>query len=103
MISAVLIAGLIAEMIGFSGQLLIGDLPVSGTNLFLCTLVGLAVTGLLVWITEYYTSTEYPPGAQRGPGIDHRPCDQHHPGSRRLDGILLPAGAGDLRRHHRGL
>jgi len=60
-ISAVLIAGLIAEMIGFSGQLLIGDLPVSGTNLFLCSLVGLAVTGLLVWITEYYTSTEYRP------------------------------------------
>ena len=48
-------------MIGFSGQLLIGDLPVSGTNLFLCTLVGLAVTGLLVWITEYYTSTEFRP------------------------------------------
>jgi K(+)-stimulated pyrophosphate-energized sodium pump len=60
-ISAILIAGLIAEMIGFSGQLLIGDLPVSGTNLFLCSLVGLAVTGLLVWITEYYTSTEYRP------------------------------------------
>ena len=60
-ISAILIAGLIAEMIGFSGQLMIGDLPVSGTNLFLCTLVGLAVTGLLVWITEYYTSTEFRP------------------------------------------
>jgi K(+)-stimulated pyrophosphate-energized sodium pump len=60
-ISAILIAGLIAEMIGFGGQLMIGDLPVSGTNLFLCTLVGLAVTGLLVWITEYYTSTEFRP------------------------------------------
>jgi len=60
-ISAVLIAGLIAQMIGFSGQLTIGDLPVSGTDLFLCSLVGLAVTGLLVWITEYYTSTEYRP------------------------------------------
>ncbi len=60
-ISAILIAGLVAEMIGFGGQLMIGDLPVSGTNLFLCTLVGLAVTGLLVWITEYYTSTEFRP------------------------------------------
>ncbi|HEX7198980.1 MAG TPA: sodium/proton-translocating pyrophosphatase, partial [Dongiaceae bacterium] len=28
---------------------------------FLCSLVGLAVTGLLVWITEYYTSTAYRP------------------------------------------
>ncbi len=30
-------------------------------NLFYCTLVGLAVTGLLVVITEYYTSTAYKP------------------------------------------
>ncbi|OYU16155.1 MAG: sodium-translocating pyrophosphatase [Alphaproteobacteria bacterium PA4] len=30
-------------------------------NLFLCMLVGLAVTGLIVWITEYYTGTEYRP------------------------------------------
>jgi K(+)-stimulated pyrophosphate-energized sodium pump len=30
-------------------------------SLFICGLVGLAVTGLLVWITEYYTATEYRP------------------------------------------
>jgi len=30
-------------------------------NLFFCTLVGLAVTALLVWITEYFTSTAYKP------------------------------------------
>ncbi len=34
---------------------------VSGLGLFLCALTGLAVTGLIVWITEYYTSTEYRP------------------------------------------
>ena len=28
---------------------------------FWCATVGLAVTGLIVWITEYYTSTEYRP------------------------------------------
>jgi K(+)-stimulated pyrophosphate-energized sodium pump len=33
----------------------------STLNLFLCTLVGLAVTALLVVITEYYTSTKYYP------------------------------------------
>ena len=60
-ISAVLIAIIIALLIGFGGQLQIGDAPVSGTSLFLCSLVGLAVTGLLVWITEYYTSTAYRP------------------------------------------
>ena len=30
---------------------------ITGTNLFICGLVGLAVTGLIVWITEYYTGT----------------------------------------------
>ena len=30
-------------------------------SLFWCALIGLAVTGLLVWITEYYTSTAYRP------------------------------------------
>ncbi len=31
------------------------------TNLYICTLIGLAVTALMVVITEYYTSTEYQP------------------------------------------
>jgi K(+)-stimulated pyrophosphate-energized sodium pump len=30
-------------------------------HLFFCMLVGLAVTGLIVWITEYYTGTNYRP------------------------------------------
>jgi K(+)-stimulated pyrophosphate-energized sodium pump len=30
---------------------------VTGTSLFYCGIVGLAVTGLIVWITEYYTGT----------------------------------------------
>ena len=33
----------------------------TGTSLFLCMMIGLAVTGLLVWITEYYTGTNYRP------------------------------------------
>ncbi len=33
----------------------------SGIDLFYCSLVGLTVTGLIVWITEYYTSTEFAP------------------------------------------
>jgi len=33
----------------------------SGLNLFWCALTGLAVTGLLMWITEYYTLTKYRP------------------------------------------
>ncbi len=32
-----------------------------GIDLFYCSIIGLAVTGLIVWITEYYTSTEFNP------------------------------------------
>jgi K(+)-stimulated pyrophosphate-energized sodium pump len=47
-------------------QLLVGFGPVpgqsySGMSLFVCGVVGLAVTGLIVWITEYYTGTNYRP------------------------------------------
>jgi len=44
-----------------------GALPASaaeaatGWDLFWCMMIGLAVTGLLVWITEYYTGTNYRP------------------------------------------
>jgi K(+)-stimulated pyrophosphate-energized sodium pump len=47
-------------------QLLVGFGPVpgqsySGMSLFVCGVVGLAVTGLIVWITEFYTGTNYRP------------------------------------------
>jgi K(+)-stimulated pyrophosphate-energized sodium pump len=35
--------------------------PFNGMSLYLCGVVGLAVTGLIVWITEYYTGTEFRP------------------------------------------
>jgi len=33
----------------------------TGMDLFWCMMIGLVVTGLLVWITEYYTGTNYRP------------------------------------------
>jgi K(+)-stimulated pyrophosphate-energized sodium pump len=39
----------------------IGDQAFSGRVLFYCSLLGLVITGLIIWITEYYTSTSYRP------------------------------------------
>ena len=56
------IAVVIGWFIGFSTKLnIIGGGSTTGMALFWCALVGLGVTGMLVYITEYYTSTEYRP------------------------------------------
>ncbi len=47
--------------IGFGTEYSYGDTTFTGTSLFLCALVGLAVTGLIVVITEYYTGTNFRP------------------------------------------
>jgi K(+)-stimulated pyrophosphate-energized sodium pump len=61
-LSIVAIAIIIAWFVGFTTPLpLSTGGAVNGMQLFVCALVGLAVTGLIVWITEYYTATEYRP------------------------------------------
>ncbi|HEV8014599.1 MAG TPA: sodium-translocating pyrophosphatase [Stellaceae bacterium] len=61
-LSALAVAGVIAELIGFNVALpLSTGVSTTGGALYGCSLTGLVVTGLLVWITEYYTSTAYRP------------------------------------------
>ncbi|HUB44253.1 MAG TPA: sodium/proton-translocating pyrophosphatase, partial [Acetobacteraceae bacterium] len=61
-LSVIGIAVVIAWFVGFSAPLaMAGGSVVNGLDLFICALIGLAVTGALVWITEYYTATEYRP------------------------------------------
>jgi K(+)-stimulated pyrophosphate-energized sodium pump len=57
-LSLVGIALVIWLLVGF-GQL--PGVPFSGASLFVCGIVGLAVTGLIIWITEYYTGTDFRP------------------------------------------
>jgi K(+)-stimulated pyrophosphate-energized sodium pump len=47
---------------GFKSQTFtIDNTSFNGVNLILCALTGIVVTGLLMWITEYYTSTKFRP------------------------------------------
>ncbi len=61
LISAVALWPLTEIIVGFDTALSAGGVTFTGRHLFYCGLVGLVVTGLLVWITEYYTSTAYRP------------------------------------------
>jgi K(+)-stimulated pyrophosphate-energized sodium pump len=48
-------------MIGLNTEIVSGGVTYTGLSLFYCGIVGLAVTGLLIWITEYYTGTNFRP------------------------------------------
>ncbi|WP_126174188.1 sodium-translocating pyrophosphatase [Altericroceibacterium xinjiangense] len=59
-------------VVGTAGVATVADVPVgvvatatiggfTGWDLFWCAMLGLAITGLIIWITEYYTGTNYRP------------------------------------------
>jgi K(+)-stimulated pyrophosphate-energized sodium pump len=66
------VAGVLAAIIfyfitnrEFSGGITVGTgalaRHVAPLNIWACAIIGLAVTGLITWITEYYTGTQYGP------------------------------------------
>jgi K(+)-stimulated pyrophosphate-energized sodium pump len=60
-ISMVLVALVTYQLLGFDTVYQAGSHTFDGLMLYLCGIAGLAVTGLIVWITEYYTGTDYRP------------------------------------------
>jgi K(+)-stimulated pyrophosphate-energized sodium pump len=61
LISAVLILPVTWMTIGLGSEFTVGARIFSGWSLYVCALIGLVVTGLLIWVTEYYTGTDYRP------------------------------------------
>ncbi len=59
-ISAILIVGITLQLFP-NGMTQADGRVISANNLIQCAFVGLAVTGLIIWITEYYTGTGFRP------------------------------------------
>ena len=60
-ISGVLLIPITEWLLGLSSRFEVAGAAFSGWDMFFCGLAGLVITGLLVVITEYYTSTRYRP------------------------------------------
>ena len=48
-------------VVGFDTVLIVSGQNFSGLDLYICGVIGLAITGLIIWITEYYTGVDYRP------------------------------------------
>ena len=60
-ISLILLYPITSNIIGLENTFTIEDKNFTGFDLYYCGIIGLIVTGLIIWVTEYYTGTNYRP------------------------------------------
>jgi K(+)-stimulated pyrophosphate-energized sodium pump len=48
-------------VLGLDTNYSISDKNFTGKSLYICGVIGLVITGLIIWVTEYYTGTNYRP------------------------------------------
>lgn len=60
-LSVIAIFFLTRYLLGLDTEYTVNHTTFTGMNIFICSVTGLAVTGILMWITEFYTLTKYRP------------------------------------------
>ncbi len=60
-VSLILLYPITLNTIGLEQVFNVGSKSFNGTDLYYCGVIGLVVTGLIIWVTEYYTGTNYRP------------------------------------------
>ena len=59
--SLVILFPITKHVIGFTTEYVVNEKSFNGLSLYFCGIIGLIITGLIIWITEYYTGTDYRP------------------------------------------
>ena len=49
------------SIISFDQSYIVNNKSFNGFDLYICAVAGLVITGLIIWVTEYYTGTNYRP------------------------------------------
>jgi K(+)-stimulated pyrophosphate-energized sodium pump len=60
-LSAILLFFITNHVVGMETSFNVNNKTFTGLSLFYCGLGGLIITGLIIWVTEYYTGTNYRP------------------------------------------
>ena len=60
-LSLIILYPITENSIGLNKTYTLENIKFTGLDLYLCAVSGLVITGLIIWITEYYTGTDYRP------------------------------------------
>ncbi|MFL2887255.1 MAG: sodium-translocating pyrophosphatase [Candidatus Pelagibacter sp.] len=59
--SLIILYPLTDYVLGLENNYTVSNKSFTGMSLYFCGVIGLVITGLLIWVTEYYTGTNYRP------------------------------------------
>ncbi len=60
-LSLIILYPVTENIVGLDNKFILNNKSFSGMSLYICGVVGFIITGLLIWVTEYYTGTNYRP------------------------------------------